>query len=119
MAMGRPRKFDLDEAELSALRVFMAKGYEGASTAELAAAMRIKSPSLYAAFGSKEGLFIEALASSSRARAAAAMPACRSVTSSRDSGWPVSRRCGTGSHAPRRKVTCHTASIPRRWPATS
>lgn len=61
MAMGRPRKFDLDEAVASALRVFMAKGYEGASTAELAASMRIGAPSLYAAFGSKEGLFRRAM----------------------------------------------------------
>ncbi len=61
MAMGRPREFDLDKAVANALRVFLAKGYEGASTAELAAAMRIGSPSLYAAFGSKEGLFRKAM----------------------------------------------------------
>jgi AcrR family transcriptional regulator len=35
----------------------MAKGYEGASFGELIAAMGIKPPSFYAAFGSKERLF--------------------------------------------------------------
>jgi len=44
------------------MEVFWAKGYEGASMADLTAAMGIASPSLYAAFGSKEGLFREALA---------------------------------------------------------
>jgi len=37
--------------------VFWRHGYEGASLAELTTAMGINSPSLYAAFGSKEGLF--------------------------------------------------------------
>jgi len=40
--------------------VFWAKGYEGASISDLAAAMGINSPSLYAAYGSKEALFLEA-----------------------------------------------------------
>jgi len=40
--------------------VFWAKGYEGASMSDLTAAMGINSPSLYAAFGSKEALFLEA-----------------------------------------------------------
>lgn len=41
--------------------VFWAKGYDGASLPELTEAMGIHSPSLYAAFGSKEALFREAL----------------------------------------------------------
>ena len=45
----------------AALGVFWAKGYEGASMAELTAAMGITKPSLYAAFGNKEQLFHRAL----------------------------------------------------------
>jgi AcrR family transcriptional regulator len=39
------------------MTVFWKHGYEGASMSELTAAMGINSPSLYACFGSKEGLF--------------------------------------------------------------
>jgi AcrR family transcriptional regulator len=40
-----------------AMTVFWRHGYEGASIAELTKAMGIGAPSLYACFGSKEGLF--------------------------------------------------------------
>ena len=58
---GRPREFCPDAALAAALGVFWAKGYEGASMAELTAAMGITKPSLYAAFGNKEQLFHKAL----------------------------------------------------------
>lgn len=58
---GRPRSFDRDEALRCAMNVFWAKGYDGATMAELTAAMGIGSPSLYAAFGSKQALFREAV----------------------------------------------------------
>ncbi|UCI05716.1 TetR/AcrR family transcriptional regulator [Mesorhizobium sp. B1-1-8] len=57
---GRPRSFDRTAALRRAMEVFWAKGYEGASLSDLTAAMGINSPSLYAAFGSKEALFLEA-----------------------------------------------------------
>jgi len=58
---GRPRKFDRDAAIETALQRFWRQGYEGTSTTQLTAEIGISQPSLYAAFGSKEGLFNEAL----------------------------------------------------------
>lgn len=61
MAMGRPRSFDMDKALDEAMEVFWRHGYDGATVAELTRAMRINPPSLYAAFGNKEGLLKAAL----------------------------------------------------------
>src|ERR1700722_19683823 len=61
MPSGRTRQFDTEEALARALAVFWARGYEGATLAELTAAMGINRPSLYAAFGNKEQLFRKAL----------------------------------------------------------
>jgi AcrR family transcriptional regulator len=58
---GRPTAFDYEETLEKALQVFWTRGYEGASMAELTAAMGINKPSIYAAFGNKEELFRKAL----------------------------------------------------------
>lgn len=58
---GRPRGFDRGAALERAMRLFWTKTYEGTSLAELTAAMGINAPSLYAAFGSKDALFREAV----------------------------------------------------------
>lgn len=58
---GRPRAFDREAALTQATHLFWRKGYETTSIADLTEAMGIGSPSLYAAFGSKEALFTEAL----------------------------------------------------------
>ncbi len=44
------------------MEVFWERGYEGASIADLTAAMGLHAPSLYAAFGNKQQLFREAVA---------------------------------------------------------
>jgi len=61
MSRGRPREFDTDSALDEALRLFARVGFEQASVQDLANAMGICKPSLYAAFGNKETLFIEAI----------------------------------------------------------
>ena len=61
MAMGRPREFDKERVLDGAMEVFWRHGYDGTTIAELTAAMGINPPSLYAAFGSKEGLLKAAL----------------------------------------------------------
>lgn len=60
-AKGRPQRFCRDNALKSAMAIFCEKGYEAASVANLGKAMGMNPPSLYNAFGDKEGLFIEVL----------------------------------------------------------
>lgn len=59
---GRPREFDRDEMLAKARDAFWARGYEAVSMADLAEALGIASARIYAAFGSKEELFREAIA---------------------------------------------------------
>jgi AcrR family transcriptional regulator len=58
---GRPRGFDRDAALEAAMLLFWRKGFAAASMNDLCDAMSIRSPSLYAAFGSKEALYLEAV----------------------------------------------------------
>ena len=58
---GRPRGFDRDAALEAAMLLFWRKGFAAASMNDLCDAMGIRSPSLYAAFGSKEALYLEAI----------------------------------------------------------
>jgi TetR/AcrR family transcriptional regulator, transcriptional repressor for nem operon len=59
--MPRTKEFDRDEALRRAVAVFWERGYEGASTEELLAAMGIGRQSMYNAFGDKRRLYLEAL----------------------------------------------------------
>jgi AcrR family transcriptional regulator len=58
---GRPRAFITDEVLDRVRTVFMEKGFAAASLDELAAASGLNRPSLYAAFGDKEQLYITTL----------------------------------------------------------
>lgn len=60
VASGRKRKFDEQTALQAAMEVFWAKGFVGASLAELTKSMNINKPSMYNTFGNKEALFIKA-----------------------------------------------------------
>jgi TetR/AcrR family transcriptional repressor of nem operon len=59
--MARPREFDEEDVIAAAGDIFWTRGFEGASTRELSAATGLTPSSLYAAFGSKRGLFVKAL----------------------------------------------------------
>ena len=61
MERGRPRAFDIDDAVEKAMHLFWKKGYYGTTIPDLTEAIGINRPSLYAAFGDKEGLFKLAL----------------------------------------------------------
>lgn len=61
MRTGRPRSFDRDEALEGAIAVFWEHGYDTTSIALLTQALGIGAPSLYAAFGDKRALFLEAV----------------------------------------------------------
>lgn len=67
---GRPRNFDKDEVLDRALEVFWRHGFQGASLSELTAAMGLNKPSLYAAFGDKEHLYLRSLERYMQARLA-------------------------------------------------
>lgn len=58
---GRPLSFSRDDVLEKAMLAFWDSGYETTSVADLTAAMGLTAPSLYAAFGNKQQLFIEAM----------------------------------------------------------
>ena len=59
--MARPREFDHDVVLDRAIEVFWTRGYDRTSIQDLVDSMGIQRGSLYAAFGGKQQLFLEAL----------------------------------------------------------
>jgi len=117
--IGRPLSFDRDAALHQAMLLFWRHGYEGTSLSDLTAAMGVTSPSIYAAFGDKRRLFLEAVdrylsgpvtAKSIIADAATAREAARGLLQASAAGF-------TGPNTPAgcllasATVSCSAASI--------
>ena len=82
---GRPRSFDCDAALANAMALFWRHGYEGASLDGLRRAMGgLSSASFYAAFGSKEALYREALGLYRRTHGLAVAPLHDAALAPRD-----------------------------------
>lgn len=58
---GRPKCFDEQEVLQKAMLLFWEHGYEATSISDLTQALEITAPSLYSAFGDKEGLFYKSI----------------------------------------------------------
>jgi TetR/AcrR family transcriptional repressor of nem operon len=59
--MARPRSFDTDQALDLARDVFWRKGFQSTSLDDITAATGLAKPSLYAAFGDKNAMFLKVL----------------------------------------------------------
>jgi TetR/AcrR family transcriptional repressor of nem operon len=55
--MGRPKQYDRTDLLDRAVELFRRQGFNGTSTAELVAELGVNRKSMYAEFGSKQGLF--------------------------------------------------------------
>jgi AcrR family transcriptional regulator len=58
---GRPLSFDRDAALQQAMLLFWQQGYESTSLSDLTSALGVTPPSIYAAFGDKKRLFLNAV----------------------------------------------------------
>ena len=95
MRTGRPRSFDRDEALEGAIAVFWEHGYDTTSIALLTKALGIGAPSLYAAFGDKRTLFMEALDRYLRTYAAFTVRALAEEPNARDAVERLLREAAT------------------------
>lgn len=78
---GRPWSFDRDAAIDIAMLLFWRHGYEGVSIGDLTKAIGVAPPSLYAAFGSKAGLYRRAMERYEESRGVLDVAAIRSAAS--------------------------------------
>jgi AcrR family transcriptional regulator len=58
---GRPRAYDPDQALAKAMGAFWDKGYAATSLDDISAATGMNRPSLYAAFGDKQAIYLKAI----------------------------------------------------------
>lgn len=100
---GRPRGFDRDAAVAAMLDVFRARGYEGASLAELIAAAGLSKSSFYCCFGNKRGALIAAVEAYSAASLDAAKALAAAAPDGRAGALAVIRRM---ARAPVEKGGC-------------
>ena len=87
--MARPRSFDPDQALDLARDVFWQNGFHGTSLDDITAATGLAKPSLYAAFGDKNALFLKS--SSAITRGSLPRPSRSSTT-----GHRRAKRSGAG-----------------------
>jgi TetR/AcrR family transcriptional repressor of nem operon len=59
--MGRPREFNFDDVLERAIQTFWARGYEATSIDDLCEATGLGRSSLYAAYGDKQSIYMQAL----------------------------------------------------------
>ena len=105
--IGRPREFDRGAALEAAMLLFWRKGFAMTSMNDLCEVMGIRSPSLYAAFGSKEGLYLEALETLRPNRRTSDLgPACGRGDGSRQRG-----KLAAGSDRKLAEVASDTAGL--------
>lgn len=81
---GRPRTFDIEAAVQDAQTLFHAHGYDAVGIADLRDVFGASSTSIYAAFGSKLGLFEQVLRRYSAGPAGAFLPAALNASSTID-----------------------------------
>lgn len=92
MVMGRTREFDAEQAVDRAMDLFWRRGYADTSLQDLLKELAIGSGSLYAAFGSKEQLYVRALERYCALQAAALVEGLENATEIR----PAVRQVLTG-----------------------
>lgn len=105
--------FDREQVLDSAVLVFWAKGYDGASVDDLTRAMGIKKPSLYAAFGNKRQLFEAAIDRYAATRGNREFGALQLGNDTRDAVanfFDMSVRCATERGKPRGCMIANVAT---------
>lgn len=59
--MGKKKNFNVEDTLIKIGRLFIKKGYNGTSLEDIVQSTKLLRGSLYATFGNKEGMFVEAL----------------------------------------------------------